>query len=149
MQANTKKSILLSLTVLVLAAVLTGYYFYNKGPLDVKSSKGIPATSTELYHSFSTDSVGAHKKYTGKVVAVSGEVTEISTNTRNQKIVLIKTGEEGGHVNCTMEGELGNIRHSGRITVKGIVTGIGQGDADLGILGDVYLIRCYDLSVNK
>ena len=29
------------------------------------------------------------------------------------------------------------------IVLKGICNGLGEGDADLGIAGDVYLVRCY------
>ena len=39
--------------------------------------------------------------------------------------------------------EVAGLAENKQVTLKGICTGMGMGDADLGIMGDVYLVRCY------
>jgi hypothetical protein len=69
-------------------------------------------------------------------------VKSISKNLQNQTVVILKTNTEGSYINCTMEGAAENIKEESSVIIKGVCQGI-QGDADLGIMGDVYLIRCY------
>ena len=142
MTRNTKKIVLFNIAVLLIVGAAIGYYMYNKGPVDVKSSKGIEATPNELYTSYTKDSVSAHKKYDDKVLKVTGEVSEIK-NIQKQQVILIKTSTEGGYINCTMEESVSNVKAGDTITIKGICNGIGQGEPDLGILGDVYLTRSF------
>lgn len=143
MKRSTKKLIIIAILSLMVLSITAGIYLYNKGPMDVKSVRGIRVSATELYNLFTTDSVFAGKKFTGRVVQVEGEVTRISSNNSNQKVLLIKTGTDGAYVNCTLEGPDMNTALSHTIRIKGICSGIGQGDADLGIPGDVYVTRCY------
>jgi uncharacterized protein (DUF1330 family) len=137
------KRIIIPLIFLVLLAAAYGYYLYNKGPLSVVNSTAIKMSAEDLYQLFSTDPGNAIKKYAGKVIAVSGTVESLSTNQQKQMIVLIKTNANGGFINCTMEETDAQIRKNMQVTIKGICSGIGQGDEDLGISGDVYLSRCY------
>ena len=96
----------------------------------------------ELYSLYSSDSVKANKKFTSKVLLVQGEISEVSTNIKNEQIILVKTGIPGAYVNCTLEEPAENLVSSGQVSIKGICSGIGEGDADLGLPGDVYLTRC-------
>ncbi len=128
---------------MLVSSVSVGFYFYNKGPLDVKNSKGISINANELYTIYSSDSLKANKKYTSRILVVRGYVSEISLNSKQQKIVLVKTDAPGAYINCTLEETIENIKRSDKISIKGICNGIGQGDADLGIMGDVYLTRCF------
>ncbi|HNF43733.1 MAG TPA: hypothetical protein PLT49_08695, partial [Ferruginibacter sp.] len=90
MKRSTKKLIIIAILSLMVLSITAGIYLYNKGPMDVKSVRGIPVSATELYNLFTTDSVFAGKKFTGRVVQVEGEVTHISSNNSNQKVVLLK-----------------------------------------------------------
>ncbi len=143
MASKTKKIIFLSIIILALAGAAVGYYLYNKGPRDVKSASGIAVTAVHLYQSYLTDSTGAKQKYTDRIVEVTGEISEVSENLQQQQIIMLKSNTEGAYVNCTLEEKAASIPSSGTIKIKGITSGIGQGDADLGISGDVYLTRCY------
>ncbi len=143
MNRKVSKTILLSIICIIAIAVALGYYFFNKGPADVKNSDAIKMEAPLLYVQFSSDSTQAIKKYSGKVIEVFGEVNAISTNQQNEKIILLKTNVGGASVNCTMEEEPGNIQLNDRVVIKGICSGIGQGDVDMGIPGDVYLTRCF------
>jgi len=149
MAGKTKKLILISIAILALTGGAVGYYMYNKGPRDVRSASGIKINADALYTIFATDSTEAKKKYTDKIVQVTGEITEVSTNLQQQKVVLLKTAVEGAHINSTLEIADENLHAGQTITLKGIASGMGQGDADLGIPGDVYLIRCYIVKISK
>ena len=143
MLSKRKKTIIFSILGIIVIGVSIGYYLYNKGPLCVKCADGKKVASEILYKNFSTDSTYAKKEYTDKILEVTGIVTQVSKNQQNQAIILLKTNESGASVNCTLEGPADKVRDRDAVIIKGICTGLGAGDADLGILGDVYLTRCY------
>jgi hypothetical protein len=143
MAPKLKKIILLGIIGIAAIGGAIAYYLYNKGPVDVKSASGIKCTATSLYQVYSKDSLQAKKQYTDKILSVTGIVNQVSQNQQNQAVVLLKTDESGAYINCTMEGVAQSIKEKDAVIIKGICTGIGAGDADMGILGDVYLLRCY------
>lgn len=138
-----KKYILFLLISIVAIGAAIAFYQYNKGPVDVKHAKGIKISAAALYHGFYKDSVTAVKKYSNKIVETTGVVAQVTNNQLNQPVVLLLTDETGAFVNCTMEDASAVIKEDQAVTIKGICTGIGMGDVDMGILGDVYLARCY------
>jgi uncharacterized protein (DUF1330 family) len=143
MTRNARKNILLILLLIVVLTASFGYYLFNKGPLDVKNSVGIETSATALYEQFNSDTASASKKYAGKIVAVTGEVNTVSVNQQKEKIILLKTNTVGASINCTMEEDPGNINVNSKITIKGICSGLGQADEELGLKADLYLTRCF------
>ena len=141
MPAKKKNIIIIFLAVIIIAGAI-GFYFYNKGPVNVKNAAAIKTEAAALYQSFLKDSTVAKKTYLNNVLEVSGLVMKVSKNQGNQVIVMLQTNESGAYVNCTME-EVAGLAENKQVTLKGICTGMGMGDADLGIMGDVYLVRCY------
>ena len=141
-----KKKVLITVSlIIVIAAAAIVYYLWNKPAVNVSGADGIKVAATALYKTFSTDSLIAKKEYAQQIVEVTGVVNGTSINQQNQTVVLLNTGVEGGNINCTMEGKAEHIKNGDTVILKGICNGLGQGDADLGILGDVYLTRCYQL----
>ncbi len=140
-----KKWIFLAITAIVASGAGVGYYQWNKGELNIENAKGIPVSSVELYNSFSKDSLAAKAKFVDKVLEVSGIVHEVSKNQQNQTVIQIKTASDGAYVNCTSEfaAEKLSAKSGDSLVLKGICKGMGEGDKDMGILGDVYLIRCH------
>ena len=138
-----KKKVAAVLLICTVIAALAGYYMWNKPHLDVAAANAPKIEAGILYNSFITDSSSALKKYGQQVVEVSGTITGISKNQQQQTVLLLSTGVEGASINCTMEGSSDKVTVSEAVSVKGICEGLGQGDADLGILGDLYLVRCY------
>jgi hypothetical protein len=147
MKKQGVKIVIFSILAIAITSALSAYFLYNKKHLDVQSADAINVTNvtaTDLYTTFSKDSTTAKKKFDGKILQVSGVISSVSKNQQNQPIVLLKTGTEGASVNCTFEGTLDEHCSAGsQISVKGVCNGIGQGDPDLGIAGDVYIIRGY------
>jgi hypothetical protein len=138
-----KKYIILAFLAVAIIACATGLYFYNKGPVNVQSSQAIKINAAALYQVFLADSLQAKKNYADKVLEVSGTVKQVSKNLQNQVIVMLQTNEAGAFINCTLEEDKTGLVENKPVTLKGICTGMGMGDPDLGILGDVYLTRCY------
>lgn len=119
---------------------------FNKGPVNVKNAASIKTGSIELYTAYSSDSVLARQKYADKILEVTGIIIRVSKNQQNQDVVMLQTNESGAYVNCTIEEEGLNFVENKQATLKGICTGMGMSDQDLGIMGDVYLIRCYNIN---
>ncbi len=138
-----KKNIVLFFSAVIIIAGAVGFYFYNKGPVNIKNAKAMKTGAPALYQSFLKDSAGAKKTYLNNILEVSGLIKKISKNQENQVVVMLQTDESGAYVNCTMEEEVAGLVENKEGTLKGICTGMGMGDADLGIMGDVYLVRCY------
>ena len=144
MAGKKKVFITVSLIIIITAAAI-GYYLWNKPVVNVEDADGVKSAARELYKTFVTDSLQAKKEYAQQIVEVAGVVNGTSMNQQNQTVVLLNTGMEGGNINCTMEGKSEHIKNGDSVILKGICNGLGQGDADLGILGDVYLVRCYQV----
>lgn len=141
MRGHDKKKIIVAILLLCICAVAIGFYMYNKGPVDVKNSSALKTEAAALYEAYVTDSSAAQKKYSGKVLLVHGMVSKVADNQQGEMIVFIKTNDEGAFVNCTLQQKTGDINPNENIQVKGICSGIGQGEPDLGIKGDVYLTQ--------
>ena len=141
MSARKKYIILFILTIVVIGGAI-GFYLFNKGPVNIKNAGATKVDAVALYKAFVKDSVQAREVYTNKILEVSGMVTRVSKNQQNQVIVMLQTNEGGAYINCTMEEAVSPAENKQAI-LKGICTGMGMSDPNLGILGDVYLIRCY------
>lgn len=141
---NKTGKIILATALLVIAIGLAGAYrMWNKPHQNVEDAPAIAVTATELYNCFIKDSVKANEQYTNKIVQVSGEVSQVSMNQQLQQVVLLKTAVDEAFVNCTLEGKKVSAKAGDRITLKGICSGYISGDADMGLPGDVFLIRSY------
>ncbi len=137
------KKIIAVVLILAVSGVVAAYYLWNKPHLNVANAAGIKTDGVSLYKAFVADSLAAQKEFVQQVVEVSGNISSIAANQQNKMIVLIKTATEGACINFTMEEEANNLKEGKQVIIKGICTGLGQGDASLGIMGDVYLVRCY------
>jgi len=143
MKGKLKKNILIFFIAIVVIGAVTGYLQWNKPHRDVKGANAVVITAIELYKIFITDSVKAKAQYLNRVVEVSGEVQQVAVNQQKQQIILLKTGTPDASVNCTMEDTANNIKTGDTIMVKGICSGYISGDIDMGLPGDVFLVRCY------
>jgi hypothetical protein len=143
MTGKLKRNIFIFFIAIVLIGVITGYMMWNKPHVDVKAAEAVKITAIDLYKIFTTDSSNAKLKYLNKVVAVAGEIKQVSLNQQNQQIILLKTHDPDASVNCTMEENRNNIKAGDTIVVKGICSGYINGESDMGLPGDVFLIRCY------
>lgn len=120
------------------------YYQYNKGPVNIKSASAQKIEAVQLYKAYTSDSVSAQKNFNGKVLEVRGKIEALTSNQNNEKLLLLNTGEEDAFVNCTLEEEnVEGLSKGDMVSLKGICTGLGQAEPDLGIKADLYLTRAY------
>ena len=121
------------------------YHEWNKGDVDIQNSAGIKISSTDLYNNYSKDTVESKKKYLDKILQVKGIANSISKNQQNQTVIQIRTSVDGAFVNGTFDkiNDGVEVKVGDTVALKGICNGMGEGDKDLGIFGDVYLTRCY------
>jgi tRNA_anti-like len=143
MTGKPKRNILFFLIVSVLIVLVAGYLLWNKPHRNVKDAEGIEINAIDLYNIFISDSAKASITYLNNVVKVSGIISGISVNQKKQKIILLKTSVPGASVNCTMEEDINNCKVGDNIVLKGICSGFIPGDTEMGLAGDVFLIRCY------
>ena len=141
------RNIVFILIGLGLCVLVIGYPVWNKSHQDVMEADAVSTNAFALYKSFTTDSAKAKSTFLNKVVKVWGVVREVSVNQQQQQIILLKTLVPGASVNCTMEESSNNIKQGNRVELLGICSGYIGGDADMGIPGDVFLIRCYPLKL--
>ena len=137
----SKNKFLLFFLAFLVVSIALGYYFYNKAPQSIQGSEAITIGSAQLYDLYRTDSAGAQQRFSGKVLSVTGGVVKIDKNQQGETVVSLATGLPGAYVNCSMDALAITLHEGQKATVKGFCSGIGQGDEDLGIKPDVYLIR--------
>ena len=137
------RNILFIVTGLALCSLVIGYVVWNKPHSNIKDADAVETDAISLYMSFTSDSAKAKSTFLNKVVKVSGVVQEVSVNQQQQQIILLKTSVPGASVNCTMEKNSSVIKQGDTVALKGICSGYISGDSEMGIPGDVFLIRCY------
>ena len=126
-----------------MAVLAVGYLLWNKPHKNVRDAAAAKVAATDLYNLFITDSLKAKNLYIEKIVLVWGQVEKISVNQQLQDIILLKTGVSGAYINCTMENKTEGVREHESVSIKGICSGYINGDTDMGLPGDVFLIRGY------
>ncbi|MFM2359195.1 MAG: hypothetical protein RLY16_1188 [Bacteroidota bacterium] len=138
-----KKIILTVLFFIIAIGLSVAYFLYNKKHQDILDSESTKVNAKDLYQKYQSDTAGARQIYTDHILSVAGDVEKISFNQQHQQIVLIKTGVDGGYINCTLEGAMDSTKNAKTIHIKGICNGYIGGDLDMGLPGDVVLTRCY------
>lgn len=139
------KYTILTFATLIVVAVIIGYNIWNKPHPDIRDADAVKITSIALYDILSKHG-GDSATYLNKVVKVSGVISNVSKNGQNQQIILLKSNVSGGSVNCTMEKEVNDRKPEDAIVLKGMCSGYIGGDMDIGLPGDVFLIRCYQIN---
>ncbi len=142
--SKNKKAILITIGFIILTGAVIGYMIWNKPQPDIKDASGIRISAVDLYKLLSTVNQSHKASLIGKVLIVSGEVTQVQINQKGQQLILLQTKTSGASVNCTMEEKIEKRVNTGdSILIKGICSGYISGDVEMGLPGDVYMIRCY------
>ena len=143
MRRRFRKYIFLFLAVIITVAAIIGYRAWNKPHENIEDAVAIKTNAILLYNSLAHDSVNAKSNFINKLVMVSGKVKQVSENQEKQQVILLQTDIPDGSVNCTMEENIKNIKVGDIILLKGVCMGYTGGDTDMGLPGDVFLVRCY------
>ncbi|MEP6794614.1 MAG: hypothetical protein ABJB16_09835 [Saprospiraceae bacterium] len=128
------KKIFITLIVLAVIGASYGYYMYNK-PVESLENKEADVTisADQLIADYESDEKTANEKYLGKVVVVSGKITEI-TNEEGKRKVNLETSNPISTVICEMEEnkKTEKLKAGDMIKVKGMCS---------GYLSDVILVQ--------
>lgn len=141
---NQKRSSTLIMKKIVLSAVLalsTGlgfaYYLYNKPHQGISNEKAAFVLNAEtLVNEYDLDEKKANAKYLGKIVEVSGIVSE-KTKDRTGNYNITLQGPDLAGIGCEFENkvqtQLASLKEGQEVKIKGICT---------GVLMDVVLVDC-------
>ena len=133
MNSNLKK-LLIAFVLLVFIGAGYAYYMYNK-PVESLDRKDADVTITadQLIKDYEADENTANQKYLGKVVIVSGKITDITTEDGKKKINL-ETSNPISAVICEMEEnhKTEDLKAGDNVKIKGMCS---------GYLSDVILVQ--------
>ena len=124
------------LLIIIVALVVRVFYLYNKPH---KNAQGEPAVATlsaeALYKQYQDDETKANKNYLGKVVEVTGTLSQVMHSGSNE-IWILSAASQGG-INCQMFFDKNDTpkdpKPGDKIVLKGKCT---------GFLMDVNLTDC-------
>ena len=126
------------LVVVLIGAAIAYFAIWNVPKVSAKTqSADMTVTAEQLFSDYQQDQGAGDKLYIGKVLEVSGTITEISSDEQGAPVVLFGTDDAFGGVLCTFElGEkdkISALQPGQKARVKGICT---------GMLMEVVLNRC-------
>ena len=127
------KRILLIVSIAILCTIAWGVHLYFKTRPDIGSMKAsVSLSATSLYAQYQKDEAPANTLFLEKIIAVDGEVLDVS-KTDSTLSIQLKGGDNGG-VNCSIRNIPKTIPQKGsRVTIKGKCS---------GFLMDVNLVDC-------
>lgn len=132
------KYILYFLATITIIAVVAYFSFMNVDKVSAKAELAdMTITSIQLFQNYTGNTERGDRLYIGKIIEVSGKVTEISSDEQGAPVVLFGTGEAFGGVLCTFEmgekAKVASVKVGDEIKVKGICS---------GMIMEVVLNRC-------
>lgn len=132
---NTKKTIISFLIFGILCFFII-YKIYNRPHINIVESKAdIALTANKIIYDFSSDETKANRSYLGKIIKISGIISELKLE-KEKGIITLKTNQDFGSILCHLSVEASqkmNLLKVGQtITLKGVCT---------GYLMDVILIK--------
>ena len=131
--------------LLVLFAVVSvvslgiGYYFYNMPPKNLSKIKPDVALSSDmLLSSFEEDEESANEAYLGKVIEVSGKISDVAINDDGSGQLMLESQSLMGGVSCNFNVEdISDYKTVLRTGQNAVIKGKCS-----GYLMDVILERC-------
>jgi hypothetical protein len=130
-----KKNILVMIAIGMVAALVAGYYLWNKPHRDMqRADADFKLEASTLFAEFEADEAKANKQYLDKVIEVTGKVAEVSVE-QTTVILSAETGLFGVRCEWDAVGKtpFPKFEVGESVTLKGTCS---------GFLGDVVLSRC-------
>lgn len=130
-----KKKILIIIIFGALIGAYFAYSMYNKPHRNIaKETVTYTLTANQIFDDFENDEEFANRKYLDKVIAVSGDIIDVTKDQTNHSVITLEAENAmAGGVLCTMKGENVNIENRTTISLKCKCT---------GFLMDVVLTDC-------
>lgn len=128
------KKVLLIVLLLGVIGAGVGYYLYNKPVASLEHKKAdLEITAAGLIEAYEADEKAADSIYLGKIIAVSGKITEI-TNEEGKLKINLETSNPIALIICEMEAGVNAdpLKAGDEIKIKGLCS---------GYLSDVILVQ--------
>lgn len=143
-------ALLIGLSIITEGAI--GFYMFNQPKRDVQATKtDFGFTASQIVREYLTDAKKANIKYldeegNSKILEITGNVSNISEDYNNQKVVLLKSDHDSAGVSCTFTPEtnaaVNQIKPGETIVVKGIIRSGASYDKNLGMYENVIMNKC-------
>lgn len=133
------RKVLILLVLVGFVSLGVGYYMYNMPPKNLTNVKAeATVTSVALMSSFEEDEESANASFLGKVIEVSGLISELKFYENGSAQVNLESQNVMGGISCNFESHDaakldGDLRAGQQLKIKGMCT---------GFLMDVVLERC-------
>lgn len=128
------KKVLLAVLVIGIIGAGVGYYLYNKPVASLENKKpDVEITAAGIIEAYELDEKAADSLYLGKIIAVSGKVSEI-TNQEGKVKINLETSNPIALVICEMEPGVNadQVKVGADVKIKGMCS---------GYLSDVILVQ--------
>ncbi|MDA3931071.1 MAG: hypothetical protein PF541_19140 [Prolixibacteraceae bacterium] len=135
MNKKIKKILFILIPVVIICIVIIAAYTFRKPATSVGNSKAdLSITAIELFTNFENDEENANQIYLGKIIEVTGIVTEVIINQDKTTSIKLDSDNMFGAIICNFNTEeIKNIEEHESITIKGSCS---------GFLMDVILEKC-------
>ena len=135
--APMKKIIILSIITLIALCAGYAYYLYQKPHTGIANEKPVfQLSSVALVGDYDKDEAAANTKYLGKVLEVTGVISEKIKDEKGKYIITLQAADLSG-VGCVFDPtqleDTKKLSEGEEVTIKGICT---------GVLMDVELVDC-------
>lgn len=122
-----RRIILIAVGTIVVISAGIGIYLWNKPHKNMQRAEAdMSITAPELMAAFNEDETAANATYLDKVVAVTGTVTEATTND-GVTLVSLETNDDFGAISCELdrfsEHNRTTFTPGEQITLKGLCSG--------------------------
>lgn len=129
------KKLLYFILGLIVALIIAYFVVLNLPKASSKNKDTVfKMEAASLYNEFVATEKNANRKYIGKIIEVSGTVSEIEKDKQGATVVYLSTGDSFYSILCTLEKGTKSIpKINEKTTIKGHCT---------GYLQDVVLNKC-------
>lgn len=152
MKNKTLKRIGIVVIIGVIIASGIIFYMFNKPHRDVQAAQtDYNLTTAEIVSQYLKNEDTANNKYlseegASKIIAITGEVFSITTDQKNQKVIVLKAAKEKAGVSCTFMKSTNvnaeKLQKGQTVTIKGVIRSGAGFDEDLDMYEDVILEKC-------
>ena len=143
---RTRSVVILIIVVVLCVGGIYGWNEYHRTNTDLAgATAAYTVNADQLMHEFETNDSVAEKKYSGKVVEVSGSIRQVEKDESGSYTIALGNGASMSAVRCSMDSihsaAVADLKPGRNITVKGNFTGYQKDET--GLLGsDIKLNRC-------
>jgi hypothetical protein len=129
MKKKVSGRIIIPLIVIIIGGIVAISYIFRGTENSVGKEKAVyTLTTDELFSAFEENETTANEKFLGKVIEVTGKVSEIEKTDKGQLVIVLSCNSPMGGVRCTFETNQKKILNTvtkGTIhTVKGKCSGM-------------------------